>query len=644
MTILPAGAPIYALPSFADGLDIWSSGDGRPGSVTYDAVPGARRVEDPDFGPCLEIEKREPVQKLRYMGETPILPGRYLRLRVRVKTLTGPAPGVRIAGWAGRATSAPAPVAATAGPVVQAVKGAIVEAEAILGTGPRLGVAMVWGEGAVYGHLGLDLTGAVGGTVRIADPVLEDVSHLFLREQADCVDPRDHGAVGDGVQDDAAAFEAADRAAQGRTIWVPEGLFRLGRPVTLASRVRFAGMVAMDAADPLVLCRNLDLATYADAMGDPTLGFRKAFQALMSDEGPDRLDLCGLEVPLDGPLDLAAISGRRVAGGRRVIRNGSFTCRPGPGWQSEAVETGGRTDAAAPARLTGLAARVPVPPGALAEGEGLGREIYVRREGAGEVELGQPPRLAETRGRFRFRRFRFALDFSGFARLSDLCLDGITVACGGAASAVLLAAEGAGMAFRDCRFEAIGQRGVVSPGNGCAGLRVEGCLFEAEAPGIVGLAVNAGGSTLRDNRFDGAGLGAILRGGGHLVSGNRFVARAGRHTVGLVFAGTGAAGPVTDNRFEGATLEWTNEHDPEPARRDWPSFSGLAVTGNAFAAETPPDPGWIVVRPHGGGHELAGMSVTGNSFSAGPVWAADARRAPLGVGAVALGGNVIGRG
>ena len=85
---------------FSAGLDQWSSEDGTPGSATYQSSPNASVVPaDQDFGGCLELVKTDAVQRLRFMGETPLLPGCYLRITARDK------PGVvaRIAGILGEA-------------------------------------------------------------------------------------------------------------------------------------------------------------------------------------------------------------------------------------------------------------------------------------------------------------------------------------------------------------------------------------------------------------------------------------------------------------------------------------------------------------------------------------------------------------
>lgn len=91
-------------PVFDTGLDVWSSGNGTPGSDTYQGAVNAALVPaDQDFGGCLELQKTNGVQKLRYMGETPLLPGCYLQIKARIKAIAGNLPSVRIAGWAGGA-------------------------------------------------------------------------------------------------------------------------------------------------------------------------------------------------------------------------------------------------------------------------------------------------------------------------------------------------------------------------------------------------------------------------------------------------------------------------------------------------------------------------------------------------------------
>ena len=277
---------LFMPPAFSGGLGVWSSQDGTPGSDTYASTANAAFVPaDQDFGGCLELQKTTSVQKLRYMGETPLLPGCYLRVTARVKAISGVLPSVRIAAWAGGAGGAHVTGVVETGPSVALTSyGQVVEISAIIGTGQRQGVDLSWGTSAIYGHFGIDLTGANGGVVRIDDIVIEDATADFLRDMMNWVDVRDYGATGDGVTDDSAAFMAADAAADGRRVLVSKGVYHLAQNVSLNSRVEFEGTVTMPDDRVLQLARDFDLPTYVDAFGDEVLAFKKAFQALITGE------------------------------------------------------------------------------------------------------------------------------------------------------------------------------------------------------------------------------------------------------------------------------------------------------------------------------------------------------------------------
>ncbi|MGR3712576.1 MAG: right-handed parallel beta-helix repeat-containing protein, partial [Shimia sp.] len=204
---------VVLMPSaFSAGLDVWSSDDGTSGSDTYDSVANAAYVPaDSDFGGCLELFITEATQKLRYMGQTPILPGCYLRITARIKAISGNLPTVRIAGWAGTAGGVHVNGLTEVGPTtVLQTYGSVVEVNAIVGSGTRGGVDMVWGTAPARGHFGIDLTGANGGVVRVDDIIIEDITSAFHRDMMHVVDVKGFGAVGDGSTDNTDAFEAAD--------------------------------------------------------------------------------------------------------------------------------------------------------------------------------------------------------------------------------------------------------------------------------------------------------------------------------------------------------------------------------------------------------------------------------------------------
>ena len=131
-------------PEFSDGLGVWSQEDGTPGTDTYDTATNAALVTaDQDFGDCLEILKVDSTTSLRYMGQTPVLPGLYLRVSARIKALSGTLPSVRIAGWAGNSGNTHVTGVTETGPSVALTSyGEVVTASAIIGVGARSGVDM----------------------------------------------------------------------------------------------------------------------------------------------------------------------------------------------------------------------------------------------------------------------------------------------------------------------------------------------------------------------------------------------------------------------------------------------------------------------------------------------------------------------
>lgn len=617
-------------PPFAAGLANWSSGDGTPGSDTYaGAGAGAFVPADQDFGGCMEIVKAAGVQKVRLMLATPLPAGLYLRVTARVKAVAGPLPSVRIAGFPENAGGAPVAGLPQAGPARPVTGyGQVVEVSAIIGAGLRGGVDMVW-PGAAQGHLGLDLTGPNGGVVRIDDIVVEDITAAFLRDMLAQVDVRDFGARGNGTTNDAAAFSAADAAANGRTVLVPAGTYLLDGDVTFQNPVRFEGRVTMPAARRLILQRNFDLNAYIDAFGDEPTAFRKAYQALLNFADHEGLDLCGRRVGLTGPVDMQACDPQRtVFAQRRVIRNGQFEALAGPAW-ADAVVTSAATYAAAnPLELIAVANVANIAVGSLVTGAGVGREVYVQ---AVNVAQGRVTLSAELFGAagtqvYTFRRFRYLLDFSGFADLAALVISDVEFQCNGLASAVMLAPQGLTFQVRDCTFTRPKDRALTSIGRGCQGLLVDRCQFLSNEQGLavedrttIALNANANDVKIRDNRVVKFKHFCLLGGTGSVVTGNHWFhgdeTAAGIRKGGIILATPNPMALIVGNYIDNNFIEWTNEHDATPAYASQYSFGGLTITGNIFTAiDVAPWFSFIVIKPYGPGHFIHGLSVTGNVF------------------------------
>ena len=622
---------VFMPPRFEAGLDVWSSGDGTPGSDTYaGALNAALVAADQDFGGALELQKTESLQKLRYMGQTPVLPGCYIRITARVKALSGDLPTVRIAGWAGGAGGAHVPGLVETGPETALQSyGDVVEVSAIVGAGQRAGVDMVWGPEPVFGHFGLDLTGPVGGVIRIDDIVIEDVTRIFLRGLMDWVDVRDFGALGDGTSDDSAAFEAADAAAAGRDVLVPEGTYFLGESVTMQSAVRFQGTVSMPDDKILALTRNFDLPGYSDAFGDDELAFRKAFQALLNNAGHETLDLGGRLISVSGPIDMAAaVANKTTYSQRRQIRNGQLSAFGGGDWETEVVTSQATYSGSDSLKLTNVADIANVPVGAVVEGNGVGREVYVSAKNVAAQELTLSQQLHDAVGTqvFTFRRFKYMLDFSGFEKLSKFAIDNVEFQCSGDCSAILLAQTGKAFHLRDCFITRPKDRGISSHGTGDQGMLIDRCQFLSdESPLLstdrvsIGLNANANDVKLRNNRAVRFRHFAVLAGSSSIITGNHVFqgdsSNDAARTAGLVMTRTNSRATINGNYIDNCFIEWGNEHDSAPGFASEFSFSGMNITDNVFlAGNVAPWFTFLVARPHGAGHFLNGLNVTGNSF------------------------------
>ncbi|MEQ3712084.1 MULTISPECIES: glycosyl hydrolase family 28-related protein [Lentibacter] len=617
-------------PKFAAGLGVWSSQDGTPGSDTYANNLNAAIVPaDSDFGGCLELVKTEPVQALRYMGETPLLPECYLQVRVKVKAVSGPFPAVRIAAWAGGIGGAHVTGVLEYGPAIALdTYGEVVEVSAIIGPGNRGGVDMVWGAQATYAHIGLDILGTTGGVVRIDDVIVEDITAVFMRNMLASVDVRDFGAVGDGVSDDLAAFEAADAAAEGRTVIVSKGTYFLGDNMTFESRVRFEGTVTLDDAHVLALTKNFDLPAYIDAFGNEEQAFKKALQALFDSSDHESLDMDGRRIRIDTPIDVHSVIGRDRYSTRRHIHNGQFDVSPGAAWDTEVFSAQGTYSNSNSFKLTGVTNIASIPVGSLVEGNGVGREVYVRSKNvaAQELTLSQRPFDAEGTQNYTFRRFKYVLDFSGMEDLDRFSIKDVEFRLQGEASGILLAPTGLIFSVENCFFTGPKDRGITSPGEGCQGLHVDRCQFLSDENNVpaqdrVSIAMNANGNDikLRNNRVVRFKHFAIIAGSGSIITGNHFFqgdgVSNGLRLAGIVLTGTNCRATVDGNYIDNCFIEWSNEHDDEPEFNSEFSFSQLNISNNIFlASHVAPWFSYIILKPHGAGHFINGLNVQGNFF------------------------------
>jgi hypothetical protein len=473
------------------------------------------------------------------------------------------------------------------------------------------------------------MTGSTGGLVRIDDVQIEDVTSYFHRTMMDWVDVRDYGAIGDGITDDRLAFEAADTAAAGRDVLVPEGIYYLGDDTSLLNAVRFEGTVAMPVDKRLVLRGSYDLPTYIDAFGDEVLGFKKAFQALLNFSDHDALDMGGRRIEVDGPIDLQLAEGNKTTfETRRVIRNGQFNAVSSTNWDPVVATSDAGYSTANPVTLTSVTNVANIEVGSLVTGTGVGREVYVtaKNVGAGTIALSQPLYGAAASQTYTFTRFKYILDFSGFSKVSKFTITDVEFQCNGLASGVMLCPAGQTFHLKDCFVTKPKDRGVTSSGIGCQDLQIDRCHFVSNEQSVIAqnrttiaFNVNANDAKIRENRFERFRHTGVMFGTGHLILGNHWFQGDNEADAprlgGIVFTYPNLKSVITGNYIDNSSIEWTNEHDADPDFGTEFSFGGLTITGNIFTAKDAASWfNWIIVRPYGAGHFIQGLSVTGNTF------------------------------
>lgn len=622
---------VFTPPAFGAGLGVWSSEDGTAGSATYNGAGNASIVTgDQDFGSCLELVKITTTQKLRYMGQTQLFPGCYLQIRARVKAMSGNLPGVRVAGYAMNGSNVHVSGLVEVGPTKTLTDyGDVVEVSAIVGTGAKGGVNMAWGMTPVYGHFGLDLTGANGGIVRIESIEIEDITDAYLRDMLDVVDVRDYGALGNGVTDDRAAFIAADADANGREILVPSGTYFIGNSISITAPVRFEGTLTMAASSRLALLSNFDFPSYAEAFGDEQLALMKGLQALMSYTDHTVFDLCGRRVEINKPLRVAEYApGLATWSNRRVLTNGQLNAVAGSQWGTVTVTSQGTYKTTAPFVLTAVANIANIAVGSRITGTGVGREVYVKavNVSSSTITLSAPMFGGSATRNFTFTRNQYLLDFSGMEQLDRFYIDQVEMLCNTLCSGVLLAPEGEMFHMHDCMMIRPKDRAITSPGNGCQDMVVDRCEFlspdmEKTVPERTSIAINANknDTKIRNNRFVMFKHTMVLGGAGHLIVGNHWFQgdyeTDGIRTAGLILAQTNCKTAVTGNYIDNCSIEWTNEYEVFPEFGVQYSFGGLSVTGNIFTAiDVAPWFTWITVKPYGAGHYLFGVNVSCNVF------------------------------
>ncbi len=368
---------------------------------------------------------------------------------------------------------------------------------------------------------------------------------------------------------------------------------------------------ALELTGPPVAIAARDLQAEAPTVGPPPVyavtdgpSLRRGLQALFQRAGPGTLDLGGCEIVLQAPIDMPL--GLRVpTAHRRVIRNGRILCRAGSDWAPVTQLSDASYTPSNPKVLSNVTGIASIPVGALVEGTGVGREVYVtaRRLDAAELILSQPLWGAAANQSYSFTRFRHALDLSGVGGPCDLGFADLVLECNGIASGLSLPCGATSIYLDRCDFDAIADRGVTSFGSACQSFRMTGGRVRGTGLDMVAVTVSSDAATIRGVQAEAP---MVLHGQSHMVEGCDLAG-------GVVLTAAMSSALLTGNRFKGAGVEVTDEC----SGADVASLGGLSVTGNHFSA-TDPAPGfrWIMLRPHRADRPLSRLSVTGNTFIA----------------------------
>ena len=148
----------------------------------------------------------------------------------------------------------------------------------------------------------------------------------------------------------------------------------------------------------------------------------------MNNADHESLDLGGRRISVSGPIDMqAAVPNKTSYATRRVIRNGQLTATGTSVWDSQSVTAQATYSSSDSRKLSNVTNIANIAVGSLVEGNGVGREIYVRSKniGAGEITLNAPLFDAEGTQNYTFTDFKYMLDFGGFSKLSQFSLSDI---------------------------------------------------------------------------------------------------------------------------------------------------------------------------------------------------------------------------
>ena len=633
MTLDMIGGESYLPKRFNEGLNYWRNDLAASSVTTLDADPNfTLSTQANDTYGQLIVNKSNSTMAAVHGSLIPIIATQYLEVKFKIQLLSGSAPNVKIIGAATTSTGTPLPANSRNGPSVELVSGIEMEVSAIIGSGARPGVDLVWQTDVAGAYFGLELTGPNGGTVLVKDMQISDVSAAFLSMHSGMIDIRDYGGIGDGTTDCRDAFIAADAEANGRTLFLPEGDFYIGSELTIHSPLRCTGRIVADDATPIMLIHRYDLETYFHAFKNEEVAFRKGFQALFKFSDHNIFDMRGRRVELTAPVrfkellpDISRVTYQRT------ICNGELRAWNSSQWNDSVATSSARYDGIQdPLVLSNVQNISQIDIGSNIHGSGVGRDVFVvdKNESAKTITLNRELYGPPTTQTYTFTRFKFLIDFCEVDEVKYFEMVNIRFQLKARASLIILAKKGIACKMTHLWVQGPKDRGICSYNEGCNGITVESCNFqsdewvvEASERKAIAISTKKNDMKIRNNRCTYFRHFAVLGGTGHIISGNHFFQdnpNGGEsRSAGMVLTDGFSKSLFVGNYIDNCWIECTQEHIYGD-RSSVNAFIGYqTITGNHFTLSNIDDASgfaFIKFRPFGNNEKLVGLSVIGNVF------------------------------
>ena len=631
MTLDWIGGDSYKPRKFLEGLSHWRDALTGGSSLTNSTDITLSTQSNSTYGKLL-VSKTQSTMKIVHGNHIPLAVGQYLEISFQVRLNNGSAPKMRIISQALNSQSSPISGLVQHGPTTTAITGVDMEVSAIVGFSSRSGVDFVWNSDCRSGYFGIEFYDVNGGELVVSDMNIRDVTAAFTALHTGIVDVRDFGAIGDGTTDCLNAFVAADEAADGRTIFVPEGDYFISSAIAIHSPLQFSGRLVSDISTPIMLIHQFDLEVYVHAFKDEELAFRKAFQALFRFSDHRVLDMRGRSITLRSPIVFTELLGANATSkNNRVIINGDIEAAGSSAWETiTAQSTANYELSGSYGLLTDVQNVQQIPVGSRVIGPGVGREVYVidRDTTAKTLTLGEPLYGVDGIQSYTFERYQFMFDFCASPNIKDLHFLNVRFDGNRVASHLLLSLQGTGMKLLNCEFKSPRDRGICSYAFGCNGLTVEGCTFDGGEYGVavqdrktIGITTHKSDMKIRNNRAMYYRHFAVMSSTGHIISGNHIFQGSGNaqsNELSAIFVGTTGFFQSTfvGNYFDNGSIELSKEHEHRAIFNGNSFFGPVTFTGNTFllTKDCPESFNFIRLKPLGSGNRILNFSVTNNSF------------------------------